>query len=72
MPYIPPEPEYKKSGIMKDVETGKRIPFKIETEIRLRQTNKPDKIFVLQELTFGDGNKRDPGWLLHKLGKREK
>lgn len=71
MPYVPPEPDYKKSGTMKDIETGKRIPFKIEKEIRLRQTNKPDKIFVLQELTFSNRNKeiRVGYYIVGKKGK---
>lgn len=46
----------KNSGSLLDI-TGKRENFKIGRYVTLRQSNYPEKIFVLQEILFKDGKK---------------
>lgn len=67
----PPDFECKKEGKMTDID-GNKLKFKIERQICLPQSNKPDKFFVLQELTFDGGNKeiRIGYYIRAKKGKR--
>ena len=46
----------KDSGRLLDI-TGKRVNFKIGKYVTLRQSNYSEKIFVLQEILFEDGEK---------------
>ena len=52
------EPKVKKSGSIKDID-GIRRDFKIIKEVRHRQHNYNDKIFVFQLLYFLDKNEKE-------------
>jgi len=51
-----PKLKIKDSGSLVDID-GKRKKFKIGKYVTLRQSNYPEKIFVLQEILFEDGKK---------------
>lgn len=51
-----PKLKIKKLGSLTDI-NGKRKNFKIGKHVTLRQSDYPEKIFVLQEILFEDGKK---------------
>jgi hypothetical protein len=52
-----PELKINEKGIITDIH-GRRIKFEIERQVTLRQRDYPEKVFVLQELHFENGNRQ--------------
>jgi len=53
---ILPELVTKKNGMLIDI-NGVKKRFTIDKEVRLTQSDYPEKVFVLQEILFEDGKK---------------
>lgn len=51
-----PKLETNKKGCVTSI-TGKKIKFEIKKQVTLKQSDYPEKIFVLQELYFENGKK---------------
>ncbi len=51
-----PKLKINKKGVIADI-NGKRINFEVKKQVTLRQSNYPEKTFVLQELQFENGKK---------------